>query len=219
MRALIAWSGGKDSAWALHVLRRRPDVEVTALFATVDESSGRVPIHAVPRELMRAQAAAAKLPLHFVPLPWPCPNAEYEARLGAFLSSQKAQGITHVAFGDLFLEDIQRYRERQLAALDLAALFPLWGLDTAQLARGMTGAGLRAWITAVDASRAPREWAGRCFDAQFVEAVPPGVDPCGENGEFHTFVFEGPMLHAPVACRRGRIYEAGSFVHAELLGE
>ncbi len=213
---LLSWSGGKDAAWALHVLRQDPEVELAALFTTIDETTARVPIHEVHADLLAAQARAAGVPIRFVPLPPRCRNAQYERAVLAFLSEEKEKGATHVAFGDLFLEDIRRYRERQLGASGLGLLFPLWGKPTAALAREMTAAGLQARITSVDASRAPGEWAGRVFDAAFVAGLPAGVDPCGENGEFHTFVFEGPMLRSPVPCRAGPIREAAGFAYSEL---
>jgi uncharacterized protein (TIGR00290 family) len=216
VRALIAWSGGKDSAWVLHVLRGREDVEVAGLFTTVDQDDGRIAVHAVRGALLEAQAAAAGLPLHRIPIPRPCPNEVYEAALARLVLQARAEGVTHLAFGDLFLEDIRRYRERQFAASGMQLLFPLWGRPTRALAEEMTQAGLRAWITCVDASRAPREWAGRRFDAEFVRRVPQGVDPCGENGEFHTFVTEGPMLGARVSARPGEIVERDGFVYADL---
>jgi uncharacterized protein (TIGR00290 family) len=211
---MVAWSGGKDSAWTLHLLRSRADVEVAGLFTTVDERSGRVAVHEVRAELLEAQARAAEVPLHTVPIPRPCPNAVYERAIGDFIVRAK---VTHVAFGDLFLEDIRRYRERQFAGLGVELLFPLWGSPTRSLAEEMTAAGLRAWITCIDAKRAPREWAGSIFDAAFVNAVPQGVDPCGENGEFHTFVFEGPMLRGPVRARPGPAHASETMVCVDLL--
>ena len=196
------------------MLRAYSDVEVVGVFTTLDEATDRVPIHAVPRAFMEEQARSAALPLHRVPIPSPCPNPVYEERVGGFL---KSMDISHVAFGDLFLEDIRAYRERQFAASGLELLFPLWGRPTAALAREMTAEGLRAWITSVDLKQAPREWAGRLFDSSFVAGVPNGIDPCGENGEFHTFVFEGPMLRAPVRARPGAVTEARGFAYSELL--
>src|SRR5207245_2231214 len=155
---------------------------------------------------------AAEVDLHASPIPHPCPNALYEQAIAAFIEKAKAAGVTRVAFGDLFLEDIRRYRERQFAGSGVELLFPIWGLPTRALAEQMTASGLRAWIVCVDPRRAPREWAGRVFDADFVKSVPYGIDPCGENGEFHTFVFEGPMLRMPVAARPGKVTEDGGFV-------
>jgi uncharacterized protein (TIGR00290 family) len=215
-RALLAWSTGKDSAWTLHVLRGRPEIEIAGLFTTVHEQAAEVAVHAVPLELLEAQARATGLPLHRVPIPHPCPNAAYEAAIAAFVAQAKRDGVTHLAFGDLFLEDIRRYREGQLAASGVEPLFPLWGRDTRALASEMTAAGLRAWIVCVDSKQAPREWAGRVFDSEFVAAIPEGIDPCGERGEFHTFAFEGPMFSQPVRASAGGIVERDGFVFAGL---
>lgn len=212
---MLAWSGGKDSAWALHLLRRQPDVEVAGLFTTTDKATGRIAVHAVRAELLHAQAQATGLPLHSIPLPYPCPNTAYEAAVANFFASHA--DATHAAFGDLFLEDIRRYRERQFAGSGVELLFPLWGLPTLALAHEMTASGLRAWITCVDSKRAPRDWAGKVFDPQFVAAVPQGIDPCGENGEFHTFVFEGPMLRAPIRATPGPAIENRGMVCVDLV--
>lgn len=216
-RALIAWSSGKDSAWTLHQLRRSPEVEVAGLFTTTAENSGRVAVHEVRPELLEAQAAALGLVLHKIPIPRPCPNAVYEAIMAEFMARAKDKGITHAAFGDLFLEDIRRYRERQFAAMGVELLFPLWGLPTRSLAEEMTASGLRAWITCVDPRQAPREWAGTLFDSGFVRRIPEGVDACGERGEFHTFAFAGPMFRAPLATRVGEVTERDGFVYADVL--
>jgi uncharacterized protein (TIGR00290 family) len=213
----VAWSGGKDSAWCLRELRARPELEVAGVFTTVVEGSNRVAVHQVRGELLTAQADAAGVALHRIPIPDPCPNKLYEERISAFAAGAKADGVTHLAFGDLFLEDIRRYRERQFANSGLQLLFPLWGRPTPLLAREMTLAGLRAWITCVDATQAPAAWAGRMFDDDFVAQVPPGVDPCGENGEFHTFVVEGPMLRHPIAARPAQITRSGRWVYADIV--
>jgi uncharacterized protein (TIGR00290 family) len=189
-------------------------VQVAGLFTTLDEASERVPIHHVRKSLLEEQARAAGIRLHCIDIPGDCPNEVYEERLNLFLKTMK--DVTHLAFGDLFLEDIRRYRERQFAASGLGLLFPLWGSPTPALAREMTRAGVRAVITCVDTSVAPREWAGRLFDSAFVEAIPPGIDPCGENGEFHTFVCEGPMLAAPLRVRPGAIAGDGRFIYSDL---
>lgn len=216
-RTLLAWSGGKDSAWALKLLRDKEDIDVAGLFTTVNEEQARVAVHAVRLPLLRAQAEAAQMPLQTIAIPSPCPNEVYESRMGKFLEQAKSAGVTHVAFGDVFLEDIRRYRERQFNGTGLELLFPLWGADTAALAEEMTAGGLRAWITCVDPKRVPRDWAGRMFDPEFVRGIPQGIDPCGENGEFHTFVVEGPMLSAPVRVKPAAVFEAGGFVYADLL--
>ncbi len=214
---LLAWSSGKDSAWALRQLLRSPAVEVAGLFTTVAEASGRVAVHDVRPDLLQAQAAALGLTLHRIPIPSPCPNAVYEAAIADFMARAKHKGITHAAFGDLFLEDIRRYRERQFAAMGVELLFPLWGLPTRSLAEEMTAGGLRAWITCVDPRQAPREWAGALFDSDFVRRIPEGVDACGERGEFHTFAFAGPMFRAPLATRVGEVTERDGFVYADVL--
>lgn len=213
-RVLVAWSGGKDSAWALHALRGAADVEVAGLFTTVNES--RIAVHGVSRALLERQALATGLPLVAVDLPAPCANDEYERAMRHLVARSLREGITHFAFGDLFLEDIRRYREKQFAGSGIALLFPLWGLPTDRLARDMTQAGTKAWIACVDTERAPRAWAGACYDARFIERIAAPIDPCGENGEFHTLVFEGPMLGRPVPCRPGRVRDEGRFVYSEL---
>jgi len=204
-RVLLSWSSGKDSAWALHQLRRQDDVEVVGLLTTFNESANRVAMHAVRRGLVEAQAAAARLPLWPVLLPHPCSNVEYEERMAAAVARAVGEGVTHVAFGDLFLAEIRAYRERQLRGSGLEPLFPLWdaGRDTAELARTMIAAGLRAVLTCVDPKQLPESYAGRTFDDALLATLPPGVDPCGERGEFHTFCFAGPMFASAVAIEVG----------------
>lgn len=216
-RVMLAWSSGKDSAWTLELLRRDPECEVAGLFTTMEEGRGRVAVHAVRSELLEAQARAARLPLHTIALPYPCPNAVYEAALADFVARAASEGVSHFAFGDLFLEDIRRYRERQFAGLGVELLFPLWGLPTRALAEEMVASGLRAWITCVDSRQAPREWAGQVFGREFLARIPAGIDPCGERGEFHTFAFEGPMFAAPIASRVGEVSERDGFVYADVL--
>ena len=217
-RVLLSWSGGKDAAWALHRLRQGGGVDVAGLMTTLDGRTERVAMHGVPRALVAAQADSVGLPLLPVRLPsWPCPNAEYEAATaGALTHARAAWGVTHAAFGDLFLEDVRAYRERQLAGTGLAPLFPLWGLPTAALAREMVAGGLRARLTSVDPRALPPEWAGRAFDAALLDALPPGADPCGERGEFHTFVWDGPMFRRPVPIAAAAPSARGGFVFAEL---
>lgn len=216
-RVLLAWSSGKDSAWALQRLRADPSLEVVGLFTTVYEASDRVAVHGVPRTLLRAQAASAGLVLHEIAIPQPCPNTVYEEQLGRFAVQARRDGVQALAFGDLFLEEIRRYREQQFAQSGLELLFPLWGEPTRALAEEMTAAGLRAWITVVDAKRAPRDWAGRCYDAPFVAAIPDPVDPCGERGEFHSFAFAGPMFGHPIRAQPGALHERDGFVYADLV--
>jgi uncharacterized protein (TIGR00290 family) len=215
--ALLAWSSGKDSAWALHVLRQRGEVEVVGLLTTLNEAFDRVAMHAVRGELLRLQAAAAGLPLTEVPLPWPCSNAQYEAAMAGALAKARDAGITAVAFGDLFLEDIRRYREERMADTGLRPIFPLWGEPTDALARRMIEGGLRARLTCVDPRQLPAAFAGREFDAALLAELPPSVDPCGERGEFHSFAYAGPMFARPVPVVGGEIVERDGFVFADLL--
>lgn len=219
-KALLAWSSGKDSAWALHVLRqedRASGVEVVGLLTTLNEAYDRVAMHAVRAELLRAQADAVGLPLTEVPLPWPCSNAQYEAAMGRALEDARRGGITVVAFGDLFLEDVRRYREERMAGTGLQPRFPLWGQPTDALARRMIAGGLRARLTCVDPRQLAPAFAGREFDEAFLAALPPSVDRCGERGEFHSFAYAGPMFERPVAIRGGEIVERDGFVFADLL--
>ena len=204
-RVLLSWSSGKDSAWALHCLRREDDVTVVGLLTTFNESADRAAMHGVRRELVEAQAATTRVPLWPVLLPWPCSNAEYEARMEEALARARSEGVTHVAFGDLFLADIRAYREDRLRGSGIEPLFPLWeaGRDTAALARTMIAGGLRAVLTCVDPKQLPETFAGRLFDDELLATLPPGVDPCGERGEFHTFCFAGPMFTSPIAVEVG----------------
>jgi len=216
-RVLLAWSSGKDSAFALHVLRQRDDVEVVGLLTTVNETHDRVAMHAVRRTLLETQAAAAGLPLTLVRIPHPCSDVAYEAAMGRALEEARASGVVGVAFGDLFLEDIRRYREEKMAGTGLRPLFPLWGRPTAGLAREMLEAGLKARITCVDPRVLAGSFAGREFDRPLLADLPAGVDPCGENGEFHTFAWDGPMFGRPVPVRGGEVVARDGFVFADLL--
>ncbi len=216
-KLLLSWSSGKDSAWALHVLRRRGDYDLGGLVTTVNENFARVTMHGVREALLQAQAQAAGLPLWRVPLPHPCPNAEYEARMRALIARAVDAGVTHMAFGDLFLEDIRAYREKQLACTGITPVFPLWGLDTTQLARDMVAGGLRAKLSCVDPRHLARDFAGRTFDEALLDELPAGVDPCGERGEFHSFCYAGPMFDRPVALTTGEVVERDGFVFADLL--
>lgn len=216
-RALIAWSSGKDAAWALHEVRRAGQVEVAGLLTTVTDTFSRVAMHAVREDLLDRQAAAAGLPCRKVRIPWPCANETYEAAMAAAMAAARAEGITHVVFGDLFLADVRAYREAKLAGSGVAPLFPLWGRDTAALAREMIAAGLEARLTCVDPRALDRSLAGRAFDAALLAELPAGVDPCGERGEFHTFACAGPMFSAPVPVIAGPVVEREGFVFADLL--
>jgi uncharacterized protein (TIGR00290 family) len=216
-KVVVAWSSGKDSAWTLHRLRSVPDTDVIGLLTTFSEADDAVTMHGVPRRLARRQAKAADLPLVEVFVPWPCPNPIYEARMGAAVTRMKAMGATQVAFGDLFLEDVRRWREERLAGSGLAPLFPLWGQATAGLAAEMIAGGLQAVLTCVDTRRLPAGLAGRRFDRDLLEALPAGVDPCGENGEFHSFVTAGPMLAAAIPVTTGSpMVDAQGFARVRL---
>jgi uncharacterized protein (TIGR00290 family) len=217
MRTVLSWSTGKDSAWALHTLRRRPDVTVVGLVTTINEAFDRVAMHGVRRELLEAQAAAAGLPLNVLPIPNPCPNEAYEAIMGAFVAGQQRAGVEAFAFGDLFLEDIRRYREERLAGTGIAPLFPLWGLETGRLARDMIAGGLEAYVTCVDPKKLPAGFAGRRFDLEFLSELPAGVDPCAENGEFHTFACAGPMFARRIDVEVGETVTRDGFVFCDVM--
>jgi len=213
---ILSWSGGKDSAFALHTLRSSPDFEPVGLLTTITADFDRISIHGVRRELLEQQAAAIGLPLRQVLIPKDCTNEIYEDRLGAALREIQAEGIRHVAFGDLFLQDIRAYRERTMAALGLEPVFPVWGLDTAELAREMIRLGFKATLVCVDTEALDPAFAGRSFDADLLRDLPAGVDPCGENGEFHTFVHAGPIFREPVEIKVGRLEERGRFWFRDL---
>lgn len=216
-RVLLSWSSGKDSAWTLHVLRQDPTFEVGALLTTVNEDAGRVAMHAVRSELVESQARATGLPLWIVPIPHRCSNEIYEERIGSAVRRAAIDGFTHVAFGDLFLEDVRQYRESKLAGSGLAPVFPLWGRPTSTLAREMLAGGLRARVTCVNPRIIDRSIAGRDFDDALLGELPESVDPCGERGEFHTFAYAGPMFDGPIPITTGQVVERDGFVFADLL--
>jgi len=216
---LLSWSSGKDSAWTLHLLRQQPDIHVAALLTTFNSAAGRVAMHAVRRALVEAQADRTGIPLWAVELPWPCSNLDYEERMRAVCQRASAVGITAVAFGDLFLQDIRDYRVRQLQGTGLEPLFPVWQLPTGRLGREMIAAGLKAKLTCVDPSKLAKSFAGRDYDRQLLEELPPSVDPCGENGEFHTFVYDAPVFSGPIHVHSGEIVERDGFVFADVLPE
>jgi len=215
-RVLLAWSSGKDCSWALHLLRQQPGIEVAALLTTLNEAVDAVAMHHVPRPLIELQARAAGLPLWTVPLPWPCLNETYETRMAEACARARAEGIHAVAFGDLFLKDVRAYRERMLAPTGLEPLFPLWGLDTRALAHEMVAAGQRALVTTIDPRRLPATFCGRDFDEGFLASLPPEIDPCGENGEFHTFVHQSPAFAHAIPCQPGETIELNGFVYTAL---
>src|SRR6202451_3971554 len=215
-RILLSWSSGKDSAWSLHLLRQRNEYEVAGLLTTFNEVADRVAMHAVRRELVERQAAAAGLPLWTVPLPWPCSNEEYESLMAKACAKAVAEGIAGVAFGDLFLEDVRAYREKQLAGTGLEPIFPVWGLPTRALAEEMIASGTRAKLTCVDTGKLDRSFVGREFDGELLSALPRDVDPCGERGEFHSFVYAGPMLNSALPVSLGVTVVRDQFAFADL---
>lgn len=215
-KAWLAWSSGKDSAWALHLLSQRDDVRVAGLLTTFNCAADRVAMHAVRSSLVLAQAERIGVPLWPVELPWPCSNAEYETLMRKVTERAVAEGIDAVAFGDLFLEDIRAYRERQLEGTGLEPLFPVWGIPTRQLALDMIAAGVKAKLTCVDPKKLDRSFAGRDFNLQLLQDLPEQVDPCGENGEFHTYVYEAPVFSSPIDVRLGEIVERDGFVFADV---
>jgi uncharacterized protein (TIGR00290 family) len=216
-RTLLSWSSGKDSAWALHLLREQREYEIVALLTTFNRAADRVAMHGVRRTLVRAQAEAAGIPLCEVDLPWPCSNEDYESAMKQTCDKAVESGIECVAFGDLFLTDIREYREKQLRNTGLQPIFPVWEIPTRELAHEMIGSGLRARLACVDTKQISRDFAGREFDAQLLLELPASADPCGENGEFHSFVYAGPMFKRPLPVEVGEIVMREQFAYADLL--
>jgi uncharacterized protein (TIGR00290 family) len=216
MKTALSWSSGKDSAWTLHVLRQQ-GVEVSMLLTTVNTTHQRVAMHAVRRELLEVQAEAVGVPLMVVDLPWPCPNEVYETQMRVAIDRLIADGFGQIAFGDLFLRDIREYREKKMEGLPIKPIFPLWEIPTMQLANEMMAGGLKSRITCVNPKKLDARFAGRVWNQSLLDELPPEVDPCGENGEFHTFAFEGPMFRKPMDIRLGEIVERDGFVFADLL--
>jgi uncharacterized protein (TIGR00290 family) len=219
MRILLSWSTGKDSAWTLHRLRQRGEHEVLGLLTTFNAEADRVAMHGVRRELAELQAKNAGIPLWGVPLPWPCPNDEYERLMAQTYGKAVAEGIEGIAFGDLFLEDVRAYRENQMRDTGLRAIFPLWGLPTRELAEDMITAGLKATLTCVDTEKLDRSFVGREFDQSLLEALPTGADSCGERGEFHSFAYAGPVFDEVIKVKAGPTVTRDRFVFADLLPE
>jgi uncharacterized protein (TIGR00290 family) len=215
-RVALSWSSGKDSAWALHVLKQTPGIEVVALITTFNTAANRVAMHAVRRELVEAQAERVGLPLWPVELPWPCANEVYERLMDGLCCHAREQNVAAIAFGDLFLEDIRRYRESQLHGTGIEPMFPLWRIPTRELAQEMIEAGVKAKVTCIDPSKLDPCFAGRDFDTKFIAALPSGVDPCGENGEFHTFAYNAPVFSDPIDVMPGEIIERDGFIFADL---
>lgn len=213
----MSWSSGKDSALALETARRGGEVDVVGLLTTVNSTADRVAMHAVRRELLEAQAAELGLPLHVVELPWPCPNEVYEQRMAAAVTRAVGDGVEQMIFGDLFLADVRSYREAMLANTGITPVFPLWLRDTRELALEVIGSGIRAVLTCVDPRQAPAALAGRWYDAALLESLAPDVDPCGENGEFHTFVVDGPGFARPLDVVVGEVVQREGFWFADVL--
>ncbi|TKW77583.1 MAG: adenine nucleotide alpha hydrolase, partial [Bradyrhizobium icense] len=216
-KALISWSSGKDSAFSLHEVRRSDEFDVVGALTTVTETFERVSIHGVRREILRAQCEAAGLPQRIVPIPYPCPNEIYEARMGEAVANAVRDGVTHMIFGDLFLADIRAYREQKLAGTGITPVFPLWDRPTPALAQAMIAGGLQAYLATVDLKKLPAEFAGRRFDAELLADLPPGVDPCGENGEFHTCVIAGPMFSQRLPVETGERVIRDGYAYCDLL--
>jgi uncharacterized protein (TIGR00290 family) len=216
-KTVVSWSSGKDSAWALAVLRERTDIEIVGLFTTVTRAFDRVAMHAVRTELLRAQARAVGLPLTEIRIPFPCSDAEYANAMSEALRAAAQDGVAAVAFGDLFLQDVRQFREDRMRGTGITPLFPLWGRPTHSLAREMVAAGLRARITCVDPKQLDASFAGCDFDARLLDDLPASVDPCGERGEFHSFVYDGPMFQRPLRISTGEIVERDGFVFADVL--
>jgi uncharacterized protein (TIGR00290 family) len=215
-RALVSWSSGKDSAWALHVLQQSREYEIAGLLTTINTEFNRVAMHGTRREVLEAQAASAGLTLLTVPLPWPCSNEQYEEAMRAACHRAVDAGIEVIAFGDLFLEDVRRYREERLAGTGLQPIFPLWGINTAELVRTMLNTGVKARIVCIDPRKLPKEFAGRDLDESLLKEFSADIDPCAENGEFHTCAYAGPMFRKPIAVEGGEIVERDGFVFADV---
>ncbi len=217
IKAILSWSSGKDSAYSLFTILNENRFEVVTLLTTVTESFRRVSMHGVREELLEAQAESLGLPVHKIKIPSPCPNEIYEAKMAEYLKLQKAEGIQHVIFGDLFLEDLRKYREQRLAEIGMSGIFPLWMKNTKQLAEKMMEDRFEAILTCVDLKKLPKKFAGRKFDRTFLTDLPTGIDPCGENGEFHSFVYGGPIFKKRIPVKVGKTVERDGFAFADVL--
>lgn len=214
---IMCWSGGKDSSLALHALMQSPDYEVVGLLTTVTETYDRISMHGVRRELLVEQAASIGLPLTQILIPPQCVNETYQTRMRDACLAYKAKGINHMGFGDLFLEDIRAYRNSQLALVEMEAVYPLWGLDTRQLAKGFIRQGFKAILCCIDPKQIDPAFCGREFDASLLADLPASADPCGENGEFHTFVYDGPVFRKPIPCAKGEVVLRDNFWFCDVL--
>lgn len=216
-KTLMSWSSGKDSAWALYQLQMNPEIALVGLFCTVNKEFGRVAMHGVRAELLRKQAESIGLPLEIIEIPYPCSNAEYENIMGQFVERAKNDNIEYFAFGDLFLEDVRSYREEKLRGSGIKPIFPIWGVPTDKLSREMINGGLKTVITCINPKQIPKEFVGKEFDEDFLDSLPKTIDPCGENGEFHSFVFDGPMFKEKIEIIVGDIVHRDGFVFADVL--
>ncbi len=216
-KTLLAWSSGKDCAWALHLLRQDPEVEVVGLFSLINKKYGRVSMHGTRLELVELQAEAAALPFQTIELPDPCPDEEYGAVMEKFVKDAVGRGVGYMAFGDLYLEEVRQYREARLEGTGIVPLFPLWGIPTDKLAEEIFAAGFETYISSVDLKKLPAEFAGRRWSRKLLSEFPPGTDPCGENGEFHTVVVAGPNFNKPIPVKAGEIVERNGFAYADII--
>ncbi|MGA8090222.1 MAG: ATP-binding protein [Terracidiphilus sp.] len=214
-RILVSWSSGKDCAWALHLLRQQSGIKIVAMLTTINSEFDRVAMHGTRSAVLEAQASAAALPLWKIPLPWPCSNEEYECRMAEVCLRATSEGIEAIAFGDLFLRDVRTYREKQLQSTGIEPLFPLWDIPTQELALDMISSGLRAKLVCVDSRQLDPSFAGRDFDAALLRDLPASIDPCGERGEFHSCVYDGPMFSHPLALDAGETVDRDGFIYAD----
>jgi uncharacterized protein (TIGR00290 family) len=216
-KTLLSWSSGKDSAWALHALQQMPDIELVGLFSTYNQEFERIAMHSTRLDLVRMQAKRTGLPIELIPLPFPCSNEDYEQIMGAFTKSVIDRDITHIAFGDLSLEDVRQYRIDKLAGTGITPIFPIWGIPTEELSRTMVASGLKSQITCINPKQIPEKFAGAEFNLDFIESLPESVDPCGENGEFHSFAFAGPMFTEPIPIIVGETVKRDGFIFTDVL--